>query len=55
MYKNTFLSLIISLFFVENHAQNLNESIPISSEVEIGQLDNGLTTICKTIKNQMTF
>ena len=43
MYKNTFLSLMVSLFFVVNHAQNLNESIPISSEVEIGQLDNGLT------------
>ena len=34
---------MFSLFFVVNHAQNLNESIPISSEVEIGQLDNGLT------------
>ena len=30
-------------FFVVSHAQNLNESIPISSEVEIGQLDNGLS------------
>ena len=24
-------------------AQNLNQSIPVSSEVEIGQLENGLT------------
>ena len=34
---------MVSLFFVVNHAQNLNESIPVSSEVEIGKLDNGLT------------
>ena len=43
MNKNTFPSLMASLFFVVSHAQNLNESIPISSEVKIGQLDNGLT------------
>ena len=43
MNKNTFLSLIVSLFLVVIQAQNLNQSIPVSSEVEIGQLENGLT------------
>ena len=43
MKKNSFVSLMASLFFIVSHAQNLNESIPRSSEVEVGQLDNGLT------------
>lgn len=43
MNKYSLQYLIASLFFVVSHAQNLDQSIPITSEVEIGQLENGLT------------
>ena len=43
MNKYSLRYLIGSLFFVVSHAQNLDQSIPVSSEVEVGQLENGLT------------
>jgi zinc protease len=43
MNKSTFSSLIATLFCILSFAQNLNQPIPVNPEVEIGQLDNGLT------------
>ena len=43
MNKNSFNTLIATLFCMLIFAQNLKQPIPVHTEVEIGQLDNGLT------------